>query len=303
MKAYLGLIPPLLLILALAGPQADAQEQDKSVKKKLEWSWEQDKAKDRSKELGAALKKEVKKLQALLDLGDMQEEVADLIELSKAESKAVRGMLEDFCDGWIRKDGRGITIDNSDINDRFDEIAEEAEDVLGEKKADVFIDWLKVRFDAAESQVERVEATAEKLTKGLGKWAEEYSKEFTVKTKEIEKWAEDFGKEWEKWGEQLGEDFGKKWEKWGERFGRDMEKWGEQLGKDLEKWGEQYGKDWEKWGRQFGRDWEDFGKDWEKWGRQFGRDWEKWGKDLGRKLEGFEGKTVEDIADLADILG
>jgi archaellum component FlaC len=94
-----------------------------------------------------------------------------------------------------------------------------------------------------------------------------------VKSKEIEKWAKDFGKEWEKWGEQYGEGTGKNWEKWGE-----------QLGKDLEKWGEQYGQDWEKWGKQFGRD------------------WEKWGKELGGNLEGLEGKSVEDIAKLKDIL-
>ncbi|PKA82161.1 hypothetical protein ATE92_0286 [Ulvibacter sp. MAR_2010_11] len=80
--------------------------------------------------------------------------------------------------------------------------------------------------------LEEVEAWSKNVEEVMGKWGENFGKEFDMK----------FGPEFEKEMEQWGEEFGKRMEQWGEEYGKKMEQWSEEHEKNAEKWSNEFEK-------------------------------------------------------------
>jgi hypothetical protein len=136
--------------------------------------------------LTADIEEQVGDLTSLIDLDKMVEEVHDLIEPTKKEKKIVKALLEEFRSHWV--DGKSICKPGDD--EWIEEITAQAEDLLPERKADLFIDWLMERNEKLTRRVSRMGDLGRDMGLRAQKLAELYSRDAMKFGRQGEAWAE-----------------------------------------------------------------------------------------------------------------
>ncbi len=261
-----------------------------------------------SRELGRL----VEKLQGILDVDAMEDELADRVDMDRSQRRAAREILEDLRRHWIRGSGSVhlSSDDDEDEEEWFDDLLEQVQEEFDGRDARAVSRWLRDQRNEAEDcaeeigeAAERIGGVAEKMAEGVAEWAEMFSGD-------MEKWAEDFEHEfagdWEEWAE----DYAQHWSEWGENYGKQWEDWAKDWEGQVGAW-EEYGHAWEDWAEQFAdeyehqwEDWaEDYEKDWERWGEKYAQGWEDWAEQMeesGGGLNQLKGlwKNLESLEEM-----